>query len=125
MSRTSATPRIGGVKVLGALATLFFVIVFNFFLFRVVESDPVGTLVRGRSSAEGQQARRFARGADARHAEARRLLGQMVDLLVEDQRQAGEAQHQQERRADEARPFLHQIPDPDRLAGHGSSETTY
>ncbi|HSK35485.1 MAG TPA: ABC transporter permease [Actinomycetota bacterium] len=49
--------RFVGLKVLGALATLFFVVVFNFFLFRVVESDPVGTLVRGRNLTEEQQAR--------------------------------------------------------------------
>jgi peptide/nickel transport system permease protein len=37
------------LKVLGALATLAFVVVFNFFLFRVVESDPVANLFRGRN----------------------------------------------------------------------------
>ena len=36
-------------KVLGSLATLFFVICFNFFLFRVVEGDPVASLFRGRN----------------------------------------------------------------------------
>jgi peptide/nickel transport system permease protein len=36
-------------KVLGALATLAFVVVFNFFLFRVVEGDPVANLFRGRN----------------------------------------------------------------------------
>jgi len=35
-------------KVLAALATLAFVVCFNFFLFRVVESDPVANLYRGR-----------------------------------------------------------------------------
>jgi peptide/nickel transport system permease protein len=42
-------------KVLGAFATLVFVICFNFFLFRVVESDPVGNLFRGRNLTPGQQ----------------------------------------------------------------------
>ena len=51
------TLRFVGLKVLGALATLLFVIVFNFFLFRVVENDPVGTLVRGRNLTEEQQDR--------------------------------------------------------------------
>jgi peptide/nickel transport system permease protein len=37
------------LKVLGALATLAFVVVFNFFLFRVVDSDPVANLFRGRN----------------------------------------------------------------------------
>jgi peptide/nickel transport system permease protein len=43
-------------KVLAALATLAFVICFNFFLFRVVESDPVANLFRGRNLSEEQQA---------------------------------------------------------------------
>jgi peptide/nickel transport system permease protein len=43
------------VKVLGALATLAFVIVFNFFLFRVVEGDPVANLFRGRNLTEQQR----------------------------------------------------------------------
>ncbi len=51
------TLRFVTLKVLGALATLLFVIVFNFFLFRVVENDPVGTLVRGRNLTESQQDR--------------------------------------------------------------------
>jgi peptide/nickel transport system permease protein len=36
-------------KVAGAIVTLGFVLVFNFFLFRVVERDPVATLFRGRN----------------------------------------------------------------------------
>jgi peptide/nickel transport system permease protein len=36
-------------KVLGALATLAFVVCFNFFLFRVVEGDPVANLYRGKN----------------------------------------------------------------------------
>ena len=55
-----------GRKVAGAAATLAFVLVFNFFLFRVVESDPVSTLFRGRNlSAEkrAQLAEEF--GVDA------------------------------------------------------------
>ena len=43
-------------KVLGSLGTLAFVIVFNFFLFRVVQSNPVGTLFRGRSLTDAQRA---------------------------------------------------------------------
>jgi peptide/nickel transport system permease protein len=42
-------------KILGALGTLAFVIVFNFFLFRVVESDPVATLYRGRNLTDSQR----------------------------------------------------------------------
>jgi peptide/nickel transport system permease protein len=41
---------------LGSLATLAFVVVFNFFLFRVISSDPVGTLFRGRNLSEEQRA---------------------------------------------------------------------
>jgi peptide/nickel transport system permease protein len=44
------------VKVLGSLATLAFVVVFNFFLFRVVEPDPVANLFRGRNLTQEQRA---------------------------------------------------------------------
>jgi peptide/nickel transport system permease protein len=43
-------------KVLGSLATLVFVVCFNFFLFRVVESDPVANLFRGRNLTQSQRA---------------------------------------------------------------------
>src|SRR5919108_4203023 len=43
-------------KVLGSLATLLFVICFNFFLFRVVEGDPVANLFRGRNLTASQKA---------------------------------------------------------------------
>jgi peptide/nickel transport system permease protein len=43
-------------KVLGALATLAFVVAFNFFLFRVVEGDPVANLFRGRNLTDTQRA---------------------------------------------------------------------
>jgi len=36
-------------KVLGSLLTLAFVLVFNFFLFRIVQKDPIGSLFRGRN----------------------------------------------------------------------------
>ncbi|HJR92861.1 MAG TPA: ABC transporter permease [Acidimicrobiia bacterium] len=36
-------------KVLGSLLTLVFVLVFNFVLFRIVETDPIGSLFRGRN----------------------------------------------------------------------------
>jgi peptide/nickel transport system permease protein len=43
-------------KVAGSIATLVFVLCFNFFLFRVVESDPVGTLFRGRNLSPEKRA---------------------------------------------------------------------
>ena len=43
-------------KVLASLATLAFVIVFNFFLFRVIEGDPVANLFRGRNLTDTQRA---------------------------------------------------------------------
>jgi peptide/nickel transport system permease protein len=43
-------------KVLGSLATLLFVVCFNFFLFRVVEGDPVASLFRGRNLTATQRA---------------------------------------------------------------------
>lgn len=42
-------PRFVLGKVAGALGTLAFVLVFNFFLFRVVTDDPIGKLFRGRN----------------------------------------------------------------------------
>jgi len=43
------TFRYVGRKVAGSLLSLFFVVVFNFFLFRVVQTDPVNSLFRGRN----------------------------------------------------------------------------
>ena len=43
-------------KVLGSLATLVFVVIFNFFLFRVVEADPVANLFRGKEMSASQRA---------------------------------------------------------------------
>ncbi|MET0831059.1 MAG: ABC transporter permease [Acidimicrobiia bacterium] len=40
----------------GSVLTLVFVLVFNFFLFRVVQSDPVATLFRGRNISEETRA---------------------------------------------------------------------
>ena len=42
-------------KLLGSLATLAFVVVFNFFLFRVVATDPVANLFRGRKLTQAQR----------------------------------------------------------------------
>jgi len=47
--------RFVGGKVLGSLGTFAFVVVFNFFLFRVVEGDPVATLFRGRNLTDTQR----------------------------------------------------------------------
>jgi peptide/nickel transport system permease protein len=44
-------------KLLGAAATLAFVVVFNFFLFRIVSGDPVATLFRGRNLTDAQRDR--------------------------------------------------------------------
>jgi peptide/nickel transport system permease protein len=38
-----------GRKALGSVLTFAFVLVFNFFLFRVVPKDPIGSLFRGRN----------------------------------------------------------------------------
>jgi peptide/nickel transport system permease protein len=43
-------------KVLASLVTLAFVVVFNFFLFRVIEGDPVANLFRGRNLSQVQRA---------------------------------------------------------------------
>jgi peptide/nickel transport system permease protein len=42
-------------KLLGSFATLVFVVVFNFFLFRVVGTDPVANLFRGRNLTDAQR----------------------------------------------------------------------
>jgi peptide/nickel transport system permease protein len=42
-------------KVVASLATLAFVVVFNFFLFRVVAGDPVANLFRGRNLTDAQR----------------------------------------------------------------------
>jgi peptide/nickel transport system permease protein len=42
-------------KILGSLATLVFVVCFNFFLFRVVETDPVANLFRGHQLTPTQR----------------------------------------------------------------------
>jgi peptide/nickel transport system permease protein len=43
-------------KVAGALGTLAFVLAFNFFLFRVVDDNPVDNLFRGRNLSDSQMA---------------------------------------------------------------------
>jgi peptide/nickel transport system permease protein len=45
-----------GAKVIGSITTLFFVLVVNFFLFRVIPADPVRTLARGRATTPEQVA---------------------------------------------------------------------
>ena len=48
--------RYAGIKVLGALGSLLFMLVVNFFLFRVLPGDPARTLGRGRLSTPEQLA---------------------------------------------------------------------
>jgi peptide/nickel transport system permease protein len=69
-------------KVAGSLATLVFVLCFNFFLFRVVESDPVGTLFRGRNVSLERRAELAAEfGVDKSMPEQFvRYLGQTAQL---------------------------------------------
>ena len=54
--RARVSARFVTAKVLGSLATLAFVVAFNFFLFRVVEGDPVANLFRGRNLSQSQRA---------------------------------------------------------------------
>ena len=86
--------------------------------------------------AEGHEQRHFARPLRQRGREHRvereagfgggrprqRAFGiaahRGVDLVVKDQRQPRHAQHQQERRANQAAPSVNQIPGSDRVAGH-------
>jgi peptide/nickel transport system permease protein len=69
-------------KVLASLATLLFVIVFNFFLFRVVEGDPVANLFRGRNLSQEQRLelrQQFGLGG-SRGEQFVRYLGQTAQL---------------------------------------------
>jgi peptide/nickel transport system permease protein len=70
------------LKVLGALVTLAVLVCINFFLFRVVEGDPVGNLFRGRQLSTEQRAeltRQF--GLDGSTGEQFvRYLGQTAQL---------------------------------------------
>lgn len=50
------TARFVGGKVFGSVATLAFVLIFNFFLFRIVEPHPVDTLFRGRNLTDEKRA---------------------------------------------------------------------
>jgi peptide/nickel transport system permease protein len=52
--RGSGRWRYIGSKVLGSLGALLFVLVFNFFLFRVIPGDPVRTLARNRLVSDEQ-----------------------------------------------------------------------
>jgi peptide/nickel transport system permease protein len=52
----SSYPRYVASKVLGAVGSLFFVLVVNFFLFRVLPGDPARTLGRGRFRTAAQLA---------------------------------------------------------------------
>jgi peptide/nickel transport system permease protein len=69
-------------KILASLGTLAFVVVFNFFLFRVVESDPVANLYRGRNlTQEQRQELRREFGLDGSQAEQfARYVVQTVQL---------------------------------------------
>lgn len=54
--RRSGYARYAGSKALGALGSLFFMLVVNFFLFRVLPGDPARTMGRGRLSTPEQVA---------------------------------------------------------------------
>jgi peptide/nickel transport system permease protein len=54
VTRRRSYARYVGAKVVGAAASLFFVLVVNFFLFRVLPGDPARTLGRGRFRTEEQ-----------------------------------------------------------------------
>ncbi|SST13056.1 Uncharacterised protein [Acinetobacter baumannii] len=59
-----------------------------------------------------------ARRLGGERLELRMRLEVVLDLLVEDQRQPGEAKHQQEDRGDQAGPFVHQVPGAQGFRGH-------
>lgn len=49
-----STLRVAGGKVLRAFITLVFVVIFNFFLFRLLPGDPIGLYTRGRNQDPAQ-----------------------------------------------------------------------
>jgi peptide/nickel transport system permease protein len=53
--RPGGLARTLGIKVLSALITLLFVLVFNFFLFRIIPADPAKNLVHGSTSLSAKQ----------------------------------------------------------------------
>ena len=53
---SSSLPRVLLVKIGSALLTLFFVLVFNFFLFRVLPADPAKNLTRNNALTASQLA---------------------------------------------------------------------
>ncbi|NUR09787.1 MAG: ABC transporter permease [Nocardioidaceae bacterium] len=65
VSGRTSYARFVGAKILGALGSLFFVLVVNFLLFRVLPGDPARTLGRGRFKTEEQlEAFRHTYGLD-------------------------------------------------------------
>src|ERR1700750_2500036 len=65
VSRRASYVRYIGSKILGAIGSLVFVLVVNFFLFRVLPGDPARTLGRGRFKTAAQLAAfRHAYGLD-------------------------------------------------------------
>jgi peptide/nickel transport system permease protein len=80
----SAAPRSGGAlspstryvvnRVLAAISTLIFVVLFNFFLFRVMPGDPIGLYTRGRNM-DPDQIRQLRAALD------KPILQQLVEYL--------------------------------------------
>jgi peptide/nickel transport system permease protein len=65
LTRRPSYAKYVGAKVAGAIGSLFFVLVVNFFLFRVLPGDPARTLGRGRfKTAEQLEAFRHTYGLD-------------------------------------------------------------
>ena len=65
LTRRPSYAKYVGAKVLGAFGSLFFVLVVNFFLFRVLPGDPARTLGRGRfKTTEQLEAFRHTYGLD-------------------------------------------------------------
>lgn len=83
-SHPSAKPRRGGLlnpsaryvvnRVLAAISTLIFVVLFNFFLFRIMPGDPIGLYTRGRN-VDAEQIRALRAALD------KPMLQQLVEYL--------------------------------------------
>ncbi|UUX99142.1 hypothetical protein LRS08_16930 [Sphingomonas sp. J315] len=77
------------------------------------------TALRHRLGDQAVERHAALRRRHALHRRGRIAFSQRLDLVVKDQRQSGDAQHQQERRRHDAAPLVDQEPGLDRRAGHG------
>jgi hypothetical protein len=88
-------------------------------MFGSSRSQEMRDLAGGALHPRGEHLVEIGRRRSVRHVRWLHLgMQQMVDLVMEDQRQAGDAHQQQEHRADEAGPFVDPGPFPQCAGSH-------